>query len=40
MEPGPFVFFEGNYVPVEDAKVSIMTHAFNYGTGLFEGFRG
>jgi len=40
MEPGPFVYFEGNYVPVEDAKVSIMTHAFNYGTGLFEGIRG
>lgn len=40
MEPGPFVYFEGDYVPVEDAKVSIMTHAFNYGTGLFEGIRG
>ncbi len=40
MHPGPIAYFEGNYVPVEEAKVSIMTHAFNYGTGLFEGIRG
>ena len=40
MEPGEFAYFEGNYVPVGEAKVSIMTHAFNYGTGLFEGIRG
>lgn len=40
MIPGPTVYFEGQYVPAETAKVSIMTHAFNYGTGLFEGIRG
>ncbi|MBI2434662.1 MAG: branched-chain amino acid transaminase [Candidatus Hydrogenedentes bacterium] len=40
MQPGPITYFEGQYVPVEEAKVSIMTHAFNYGTGLFEGIRG
>ncbi|MBN2308944.1 MAG: branched-chain amino acid transaminase [Candidatus Hydrogenedentes bacterium] len=40
MEPGAIAYFEGGYVPVEEAKVSIMTHAFNYGTGLFEGIRG
>ena len=40
MQPGPIAYFEGNYVPIEDAKISIMTHAFNYGTGLFEGIRG
>lgn len=32
-------FFEGKFVPIEDAKISIMTHAFNYGTGAFEGIR-
>ena len=32
--------FEGNYVPLRDAKVSIMTHAFMYGTATFEGIRG
>ena len=40
MNPGPIAYFEGQYVPIEDAKISIMTHAFNYGTGLFEGIRG
>ena len=27
-------------VPLEEAKVSIMTHALHYGTGVFEGIRG
>lgn len=40
MEAAPTAYFEGKYVPTEDAKVSILTHAFNYGTGLFEGIRG
>jgi branched-chain amino acid aminotransferase len=31
--------FEGRYVPLAEAKVSIMTHAFLYGTGVFEGIR-
>ena len=34
-----FAFFKGHIVPIEEAKVSIMTHAFNYGTGVFEGIR-
>jgi len=33
-------YFEGQYVPLRDAKVSIMTHAFMYGTATFEGIRG
>jgi len=32
-------YFEGEYVPMRDAKVSIMTHAFMYGTATFEGIR-
>lgn len=40
MEPGPTAYFEGAYCPIEDAKINIMTHSFNYGTGLFEGIRG
>lgn len=32
-------FFEGKFVAIEDAKVSVMTHALNYGTGCFEGIR-
>jgi len=34
-----FAYFEGKIVPFSEAKVSIMTHAFNYGTGVFEGIR-
>ena len=40
LEPGPYAYFEGRVVPVEEAKVNVMTHAFNYGTGIFEGIRG
>jgi len=32
-------YFEGSYVPMRDAKVSVMTHAFMYGTATFEGIR-
>ena len=32
-------YFEGRFVPMSDAKVSIMTHAFMYGTATFEGIR-
>jgi branched-chain amino acid aminotransferase len=32
-------YFEGEYVPMRDAKISIMTHAFMYGTATFEGIR-
>ncbi len=34
-----YAFFQGKIVPIEEAKVSVMTHAFNYGTGCFEGIR-
>lgn len=33
-------FFKGKIVPFEEAKISVMTHAFNYGTATFEGIRG
>jgi branched-chain amino acid aminotransferase len=34
------VFFEGRFVPLSEAKISIMTHALHYGTACFEGIRG
>ncbi len=37
--PGEIVYFEGHFVPQAEAKVPITTHAFNYGTGCFEGIR-
>ncbi|HET9613437.1 MAG TPA: branched-chain amino acid transaminase [Candidatus Limnocylindrales bacterium] len=33
-------YFEGKFVPLRDANVSVMTHAFMYGTATFEGIRG
>lgn len=35
-----FAFFEGQIVPFVDAKVSVGTHALQYGTGAFAGIRG
>lgn len=35
-----YAYFEGNYVPFQDAKVSVATHALQYGTGVFGGIRG
>ncbi|MBI4498801.1 MAG: branched-chain amino acid transaminase [Chloroflexi bacterium] len=35
-----YAFFRGQFVPLEEAKIGIMTHAFNYGTACFEGIRG
>lgn len=35
-----YAFFEGEIVPFVDAKISIGTHALQYGTGAFAGIRG
>lgn len=35
-----YAFFQGEIVPYSEAKVGIMTHALNYGTGVFGGMRG
>jgi branched-chain amino acid aminotransferase len=34
-----WAFLDGEYLPIGEAKVSVLTHAFNYGTGVFEGIR-
>jgi branched-chain amino acid aminotransferase len=34
-----WAFFRGEFVPLRDANVNVMTHAFNYGTAVFEGVR-
>ncbi len=35
-----YAFFNGKFVPTEEAKVSIMTNALQYGTAVFGGMRG
>jgi branched-chain amino acid aminotransferase len=34
-----YVWMNGEFVAFEDAKVSVLTHALHYGTGVFEGVR-
>src|SRR5579884_3135837 len=38
--PEPYAYFKKRFVPLADAKIGVMTHAFNYGTACFEGIRG
>jgi branched-chain amino acid aminotransferase len=39
--PAPdYAVLDGRIVAFDDAKVHILTHTFNYGTGVFEGIRG
>ncbi|MGB7265314.1 MAG: branched-chain amino acid transaminase [Terracidiphilus sp.] len=38
-DPNLIVYFGGEYVPMREAHVGILTHALHYGTGVFEGIR-
>lgn len=40
LEYFPYSFFEGKIISIEEAKVSIMTNALQYGNGVFGGIRG
>lgn len=35
-----YAYFEGKIVPYSDAKIGVMNHTLNYGTGAFAGVRG
>jgi branched-chain amino acid aminotransferase len=35
-----YAFFKDRIVPYSEAKVGVLTHALNYGTGVFGGLRG
>ncbi len=34
-----YVWFDGRFVAYEDAKVHVLTHSLQYGSGIFEGIR-
>ncbi len=36
----PIAYFENQFIPFEEANISIATHALHYGTGAFGGMRG
>ncbi|MEE8413582.1 MAG: branched-chain amino acid transaminase [Dehalococcoidales bacterium] len=35
-----FAFYQNEFVPLSEAKMSVMTNFMHYGTGVFEGIRG
>ncbi|MBA7626957.1 Branched-chain-amino-acid aminotransferase [subsurface metagenome] len=35
-----YAFCQKQFIPLEEAKIGIMTHALHYGTAIFEGIRG
>jgi branched-chain amino acid aminotransferase len=35
-----YAFFQNKIMPLEEAKIGIMTNSFHYGTAIFEGIRG
>ncbi len=39
MSDTPVCYFNDEFVPMSEAKIGVMTHGFNYGTGCFEGVR-
>jgi branched-chain amino acid aminotransferase len=39
LDPNLVVFFAGDYRPLGEAKVGLLTHALQYGSGVFEGIR-
>lgn len=39
MNKANFIWFNGNIIPWEQAKVHVMTHALHYGSSVFEGIR-
>jgi branched-chain amino acid aminotransferase len=40
IDPSLICYFQGEYIPLAEAKVGVLTHGFSYGTGCFEGIRG
>jgi branched-chain amino acid aminotransferase len=39
IQPVEKIWMDGKLVDWEDAKIHVLTHAFHYGTGVFEGIR-
>lgn len=38
--PNEVIYFEGQFVPADNAVISVKTNGFLYGTSIFEGIRG
>src|SRR5580693_3244545 len=40
MDKTDYAFFQGTFMPLQNANVNIMNQTFMYGLGVFEGIRG
>ncbi len=38
--PNTIIWFQNRFIRLSEANVNVLTHAMNYGTGVFEGIRG
>ena len=39
VEKAKFIWFDGKFIPWEQAQVHVLTHTLHYGLGVFEGIR-
>jgi branched-chain amino acid aminotransferase len=39
VEKAKFIWFDGKFIPWEEAQVHVLTHTLHYGLGVFEGIR-
>ncbi len=39
LTPSPYLWFNGEFVPWEEARIHVLTHALHYGSAVFEGLR-
>ncbi len=39
LQPTPFIWYDGQLVPWENATTHVLSHGLHYGTGVFEGLR-
>ena len=39
VEKAKFIWFDGKFIPWDQAQVHILTHTLHYGLGVFEGIR-
>jgi len=39
IDKAEFIWFDGRFVPWDDAKVHVLSHAMHYGSSVFEGIR-
>ncbi|PIU52896.1 MAG: branched chain amino acid aminotransferase, partial [Deltaproteobacteria bacterium CG07_land_8_20_14_0_80_60_11] len=39
VEKAKFIWFDGEFIPWEQAQIHVLTHTLHYGLGVFEGIR-